>query len=60
MYRVASPRAGRGYITRNVGGTPNMRLMVSPAAADSEDLWTVDPNKSWKFEKIEEGFRTIC
>jgi len=33
-------RAGSWYITTNVGGTPNMRLMSSKAVADSEALWT--------------------
>jgi len=38
LYYV-SHRAGDWYITTNVDGTPNMRLMVSPAVADSEDQW---------------------
>eukprot|EP00563_Minutocellus_polymorphus_P008970 CAMPEP_0181023376 /NCGR_PEP_ID=MMETSP1070-20121207/2016_1 /TAXON_ID=265543 /ORGANISM="Minutocellus polymorphus, Strain NH13" /LENGTH=774 /DNA_ID=CAMNT_0023100383 /DNA_START=203 /DNA_END=2527 /DNA_ORIENTATION=+ len=33
-------RAGSWYITTNVGGTPNMRLMMSEAVANSEELWT--------------------
>ena len=33
-------RAGFWYITTNVGGTPNMRLMMSKAVANSEELWT--------------------
>lgn len=32
-------RAGNWYISTNVGGTPNMKLMVSEAVADSEELW---------------------
>eukprot|EP00536_Pseudo-nitzschia_multiseries_P017954 jgi/Psemu1/227195/e_gw1.1979.5.1 len=38
LYRV-SHRSGHWYITTNVGGTPNMKLMVSPAVADSQDQW---------------------
>eukprot|EP00537_Pseudo-nitzschia_pungens_P004000 CAMPEP_0172370218 /NCGR_PEP_ID=MMETSP1060-20121228/36866_1 /TAXON_ID=37318 /ORGANISM="Pseudo-nitzschia pungens, Strain cf. cingulata" /LENGTH=806 /DNA_ID=CAMNT_0013095415 /DNA_START=407 /DNA_END=2827 /DNA_ORIENTATION=- len=38
LYRV-SHRAGQWYITTNVGGSPNMKLMVSPAVADSQDQW---------------------
>jgi len=33
-------RAGSWYITTNVGGTPNMRLMMSKAVANSEGFWT--------------------
>lgn len=32
-------RAGYWYISTNVGGTPNKKLMVSEAVADSEELW---------------------
>jgi len=38
LYYV-SHRAGFWYITSNVGGTPNMRLMVSEAVPDSGELW---------------------
>ena len=38
LYRV-DHRAGYWYISTNVGGTPNMKLMVSEAVADSADLW---------------------
>lgn len=45
-------RAGYWYITTNVGGTPNMRLMVSPAVANSGDQWVdmVDQNGNIMFE----------
>lgn len=45
LYNVRH-RAGSWFITSNVGGTPNMKLMVSPAVPDSEDLWedVVDEN----------------
>ena len=33
-------RAGYWFITSNIGGTPNMRLMVSKAVANSQDQWT--------------------
>jgi oligopeptidase B len=32
-------RAGYWYISTNVGGSPNMKLMVSEAVADSEEQW---------------------
>ncbi|VEU37770.1 unnamed protein product [Pseudo-nitzschia multistriata] len=38
LYRVTH-RAGYWYITTNMGGSPNMKLMVSEAVADSQDLW---------------------
>jgi len=38
LYRV-SHRSGSWCITTNVGGTPNMRLMVSDAVANSEERW---------------------
>jgi len=44
-------RAGYWYITSNVEGTPNMRLMVSAAVPNSEDQWTdmVDQNGNVMF-----------
>jgi len=38
LYSV-SHRGEHWYITTNLGGTPNMRLMVSPAVAESQDQW---------------------
>merc|ERR1712238_459264 len=38
LYSV-SHRAGDWYITTNVNGTPNMRLMICPAVANSEQQW---------------------
>lgn len=32
-------RAGYWYVSTNVGGTPNMKLMTSEAVPDSEGLW---------------------
>ena len=38
LYYV-SHRAGHWYINTNVGGSPNMKLMVSKAVAESEEQW---------------------
>uniref|UniRef100_A0A7S4QT86 Prolyl endopeptidase n=1 Tax=Ditylum brightwellii TaxID=49249 RepID=A0A7S4QT86_9STRA len=58
-------RAGSWFITTNVGGTPNMRLMVSPAVANSEDSWKdmVDQNGNVMFnggyERAISGFTSF-
>ena len=38
IYKVTH-RDGYWYIQSNVGSKPNLRLMVSPAVPDSEELW---------------------
>jgi len=38
LYRVSHHKK-YWYIRTNIDGTPNLRLMISPAVADSEQLW---------------------
>mmetsp|Transcript_17994 Transcript_17994/g.20382 ORF Transcript_17994/g.20382 Transcript_17994/m.20382 type:complete len:910 (-) Transcript_17994:51-2780(-) len=59
LYSV-SHRAGDWYITTNVDGTPNMRLMICPAVANSEQQWkdmmvVIDDNSSGSSDDGKDG-----